>query len=58
MKLLIDASLQVLVEQSLEFLVLLVKKTSLLDQVLTVDQELVVLDERPVQGLPDRELLV
>lgn len=58
MKLLIDASLQVLVEQSLEFLVLLVKKTGLLDQVLTVDQELVVLDERPVQGLPDRELLV
>ena len=58
MKLLIDASLQVLVEQSLEFFVLLVKKTSLLDQVLTVDQELVVLNERPVQGLPDRELLV
>ena len=58
MKLLIDASLQVLVEQSLEFFVLLVKKTGLLDQVLTVDQELVVLDERPVQGLPDRELLV
>lgn len=58
MKLLIDSSLQVLVEQSLEFLVLLVKKTGLLDQVLTVDQELVVLDERPVQGLPDRELLV
>ena len=58
MKLLIDASLQVLVEQSLEFLVLLVKKTGLLDQVLTVDQELVVFDERPVQGLPDRELLV
>ena len=58
MKLLIDASLQVLVEQSLEFLILLVKKTGLLDQVLTVDQELVVLDERPVQGLPDRELLV
>ena len=58
MKLLIDSSLQVLVEQSLEFLVLLVKKTGLLDQVLTVDQELVVFDERPVQGLPDRELLV
>ena len=58
MKLLIDASLQVLVEQGLEFFVLLVKKTGLLDQVLTVDQELVVLDERPVQGLPDRELLV
>ena len=50
---LVDARLQVLIQQCLQFFVLLVKQTSLFDQVLTVHQKLVVLHKGLVEGFPD-----
>ena len=58
LQLLIDASLQVLVQKSLKLLILLVEQASLLDQVLSVDQKLIVVAQRVVKGLPDGELLI
>lgn len=53
LELLVDTSLQVLVEQRLELFVLLVEKTGLLDQVLSVHQHLIVLGKRLVKCSPD-----
>ena len=53
LQLLVDSSLQVLVKQRLELLVLLVQKTSLFDQILTINQELIVFLERAIESLPD-----
>ena len=58
LQLLIDTSLQVLVQKSLKLLILLVEQASLLDQVLSVDQKLIVVAQRVVKGLPDGELLI
>lgn len=58
LQLLIDASLQVLVQKSLKLFILLVKQASLLDQVLSVDQKLIVIAQRVVKCFPDRELLI
>lgn len=57
LELLIDTSLQVLVEQSLKLFVLLVKQSSLFDQVLSVHKHLIVLCQRLVESTPDREFL-
>ena len=58
LQLLVDTSLQVLVEKRLQLFVLLVEEASLLDQVLSVDEELVVLAQGLVEGLPHAQLLV
>lgn len=58
LQLLVDASLQVLVEKRLQLFVLLIEEAGLLDQVLSVDQELVVLAQGLVEGLPHAQLLV
>jgi len=58
LKLLVDASLEVLVQQCFEFFILLVQKTSLFNEILTVDEELVVFSEGVIERSPDRELLV
>lgn len=58
LKLLINTSLQVLVQQSLQLLVLLVQQASLLNQVLSVDKKLIVLAQRVVKCFPNRELLI
>lgn len=55
LKLLINAGLQILIQQGLQFLVLLVKQTSLLDQVLSVHQHLVILGEGLVESAPHRQ---
>ena len=53
---LVDTSLQVLIEQCLKLFVLLVKKSSFFDQVLSVYQHLIVLSQCLVQRPPHREL--
>jgi hypothetical protein len=58
MQLVVNSSLQVLVKKSLELLVLLVEKSSLLDQVLSVHQQGVVLVGGLVQSMPDAQLLL
>jgi len=55
---LVNASLQVLVEKSLKLFILLIQQTRLLNQILTIDEQLVVLAEGFVEGLPDGEFLV
>lgn len=55
---LVDTGLQVLVEQRLELFVLLIQKTGLLDEVLSIDEKLIVLAQGFVEGLPDGELLI
>ena len=52
LQLLVDTSLQVLIEKRLELFVLLIEETGLFDQVLSVDEQLVVLAQRLVEGLP------
>ena len=54
----VNTGLQVLIEKRLELFVLLVKKTSLFNQVLTIDQKLIVLGEGLIEGSPHRKLLV
>ena len=51
---LVDTSLQVLIEQCLKLFVLLVKKSSFFDQVLSVYQHLIVLSQCLVQCSPHR----
>ena len=58
LQLLIDSSLQVLIEQRFKLFVLLVQQTGLLDEVLAIDQHLIVLCERRIEGIPNRKLLV
>ena len=53
---LVDASLQILIEQGLKLFVLLVKKSRLLNQVLSVDKHLVVLSQSFVECFPHGEL--
>lgn len=57
LKFLIDAGLQVLIQQSLQFFVLLVEQARLFDQVLTFHKHLVVLAESLVERAPHRLLL-
>lgn len=57
LKFLIYASLQVLIQQRLQFFVLLVEQARLLDQVLTLDKHLVVLTESLVERAPHGQLL-
>ena len=45
LELLVHSSLQVLVQQGLQLLVLLVQQASLFNQVLSVDQELIVITQ-------------
>jgi len=54
----VDARLQVLVEQSLELLVLLVEQSCLFDQVLAFHQQSIVLRQRFVQGSPQSMTLI
>ena len=49
---LVDTSLKILVEKSLKFLVLLVKKTSLFNKVLSVNEHSVVFAESFIKGPP------
>ena len=58
LELLVDAGLEVLVQQCLQLFVLLVEKSGLLDQVLSVDKHLVVFGESRVESSPDGPLLV
>lgn len=57
LQLLVNASLQVLIQQCFQLFVLLIEQASLFDQVLTVHQKLVVLDQSLVESLPHRLLL-
>lgn len=57
MQLLVDSSLKVLVEERLQLLILLIEETSLFDEVLPVDKEVVVIDECFVKGSPHAKLL-
>jgi len=57
-QLVIDTGLQVLIEESLQFLVLLIEQSGLLDQVLPVDEQCVVLGECLVESLPSAQFLV
>lgn len=52
LQLLVDSSLQILIQKGLELLVLLVQETGLFDQVLSLHEHLVVLAEGLVEGLP------
>ena len=58
LELLIDSSLQVLIQQRLELLVLLIEKTCLLNKVLSIHQHLVVPGQGLVQCSPHGSLLV
>ena len=58
MQFLVYSCLQVLVEQRLEFLVLLVKEASFFNQVLALNKHLIVLAEGFIKGFPDAQLLV
>ena len=53
LKLLIDTSLQVLVEQSLKLFILLVKQTGLFNEILAINQELVVFLQGIVKSFPN-----
>ena len=57
LQLLVDACLQVLIQQRLELLVLLVEQTGLLDKVLSLGEHLVIAAQRLVERLPHTELL-
>lgn len=58
LQLLVDTSLQVLIEERLELFVLLIEETGLFNQVLSVDKQLVVLAQCLVKGFPHAQLLV
>ena len=50
--------MQVLVEQCLKLFVLLVQQACLLDQILSVHQQLVVVAQRFIEGSPHGQLLI
>ena len=57
LQLLIHTSLQVLIQQGLQLLVLLVQETGLLDEVLALNKHLVVLAQGLVEVAPHGQLL-
>ena len=54
----VDTSLEVLIQKCLEFFILLIQKTSLLDQILSVNEKGVILGQSFVKCSPDGKSLV
>jgi len=54
----IDSGLQVLVQERLEFFILLVEESSIFNQVLSVDEQLVIFREGLVQGSPQGHFVI
>jgi len=58
MQFVINTSLQILIEQGLEFFILLVEESGFFDEVLSVNQKSVVFGEGFVKSLPCAKLLI
>lgn len=58
MQFVVDSSLEVLVKQCFEFFILLVEETGFFNQVLSLNEQAVVLGEGFIEGSPDALFLV